>query len=437
MPLVSSWANSKQISSFPPAFPAVTCTAQATYLTGTSAQDHGITGNGWFHRTLNEVQFWKQSEKLIHGELLWETLKRQFGDSFTCAKLFWWFNMYSSADWTITPRPMYPADGRKIFDIYTNPMDMKEEIKRDLGEFPFPSFWGPMAGLPSSQWIAESAKWVETHHTPTLSLVYIPHLDYDLQRFGPGDERSIAAFQQADTLAGDLISFYESKGIEVLLLSEYGISAVSRSIAINRLFRDKGWLAIKPELGTDMLDCGASRAFAIADHQTAHIYINDPSLTGEIISLLAATDGIDKIRTGTPKDLPLHSSERMADLIVTAQPDAWFSYYYWNDDSHAPDFARCVDIHRKPGYDPAELFVAESIRFPMLKAAWFLLKKKLGFRALLRLTPLSAHQVKGSHGRDDVPPDEQPVFIGSSSLPPIEHATDVHKVIIEAFSSQG
>lgn len=435
MPRVSAWAAAKKITSFQPAFPAVTCAVQATYLTGIEPHQHGITGNGWFNRTFNEIQFWKQSEKLINGELIWETLKKRFGDNFTCAKVFWWFNMYSSADWTITPRPMYPADGRKIFDIYTRPMGMREDIKRDIGDFPFPSFWGPMAGEKSSRWIAESAKWIENRHAPDLSLVYIPHLDYDPQRFGPGDLRSIRAFEQADEIASNLISFYESKGIEVLLVSEYGISDVSSSVAINRIFRKKGWLAIKPELGTDMLDCGESRAFAVADHQTAHIYINDQSLREEILSTLSSIEEIEEIRPFLTSDAPLRNSERMADFIAVAKPNAWFTYYYWEEDSRAPDFARCVDIHRKPGYDPAELFIAPSIRFPKIRAAWFLLKKKLGFRALLRLTPIKADQVKGSHGRDHVPEQEQPVFIGPDHLPPVKKAVDVHAAILAAFSA--
>ena len=434
MPRLSAWAQKRKITSFPPTFPALTCSAQATYLTGMTPREHGIVGNGWFHKSFNEVQFWKQSEQLIHGELLWDTLKQRFGESFTCAKIFWWFNMYSSADWTITPRPMYPADGRKVFDIYTHPMKMREEIKQDLGEFPFPFFWGPMAGKKSSLWIAESAKWIEHRHKPHLSLVYIPHLDYDPQRFGPENALSIPAFEQADAIVSDLIAFYESKKVDVIILSEYGISEVAASIPINRIFREKGWLTIKPELGTDILDCGASRAFALADHQIAHIYINDPSLSEEIISTLSEIEGIEEIRPCHPETAPHPGKERMANFIAVAKPNAWFNYYYWIDDKRAPDFARCVDIHRKPGYDPAELFVAPKIRFPKLKAALFLLKKKLGFRALLRLTPLDGDQVRGSHGRDIIPEEEQPVFIASGKLPPIKQATDVHTALLAAFT---
>src|SRR6202021_1518901 len=146
-----------------PAFPAVTCTAQSTYLTGATPAQHGIVGNGWYERELAEVQFWKQSNHLVHGRKIWEEL-RELEPKFTCAKLFWWYNMYSTADYSITPRPMYPADGRKFFDIYSGPYSIREEIKQDLGEFPFPTFWGPAAGIKTPQgapdaatrWIAES-----------------------------------------------------------------------------------------------------------------------------------------------------------------------------------------------------------------------------------------------------------------------------------------
>ena len=165
-------------------FPRVTCTAQSSIITGTPPARHGIVGNGWYDRESAEVRFWKQSNHLVRGEKLWDKLRREI-PGFTCAKLFWWYNMHSSADFSITPRPLYPADGRKVFDVHTQPMGMRDELKRDLGEFPFPAFWGPAAGIASSEWIAASAKWVEEKHSPTLSLVYLPHLDYPLQKDGP------------------------------------------------------------------------------------------------------------------------------------------------------------------------------------------------------------------------------------------------------------
>ena len=321
--------------------------------------------------------------------------------------------MYSTADWALTPRPMYPADGSKVFDIHTQPMDLRERIKADLGEFPFPSFWGPAAGIDSSRWIAESAKWIEDKEKPTLNLVYLPHLDYCLQQYGPDAEEVVPELKAIDEVVGDLICFYQERGVEVVILSEYGISKVDHVIHLNREFRKRGWIQVKDELGLETLDCGGSRVFAVADHQVAHIYINDPSIHDAVMDLLENTEGVDEVRVPTEIWGEGVAADRAGDLIAVANSNAWFSYYYWEDDSKAPDFARCVDIHRKPGYDPAELFLDPEIKFPMAKIALFLLKKKLGLRALLDVVPLDAGLVKGSHGRDKVPETEQPVFIAA------------------------
>ena len=425
-PAIKAFADSVQLSCFPPAFPAVTCTAQSSFLTGKSPSSHGIVGNGWYDRESAEVKFWKQSNHIVHGEKIWEKL-RKVNPNATCAKMFWWYNMYSTADSAATPRPMYPADGRKVFDIHTQPMDLRALIKADLGEFPFPAFWGPAAGIDSSQWIAESAKWIEDKEMPTLNLVYLPHLDYCLQQYGPDAAEVVPELRAIDRVVGDLISFYQDRGVEVALLSEYGISKVDRVVHLNREFRKRGWIQVKDELGLETLDCGGCRAFAVADHQVAHIYINDPSIRDEVMDVLKNTDGVEEIR------IPLEiwgegvAAERAGDLIAVAESNAWFSYYYWEDDSKAPDFARCVDIHRKPGYDPTELFLDPELKFPKVKIALFLLKKKLGLRALLDVIPLDAGLVKGSHGRDKVPESEQPVFIAAGRA--VSCAQDVAQAI--------
>jgi predicted AlkP superfamily pyrophosphatase or phosphodiesterase len=368
----------------------------------------------------------------VRGEKLWDKLRREV-PGFTCAKLFWWYNMYSSADFSITPRPLYPADGRKVFDIHTQPMEMRDELKNDLGPFPFPAFWGPAAGIASSEWIAASAKWVEEKHSPTLSLVYLPHLDYPLQKDGPAAANIPAALRKIDALATDLIGYYESRGVRVLVLSEYGISPVSRAVHLNRLFREKGWIQIKDELCLESLDCGASRAFAVADHQVAHVYVNDATIREEVRDLLENTPGIDEVRTPAEIWGEGVATGRAGDFIAIAAADAWFTYYFWKDDAVAPDYARTIDIHRKPGYDPCELFIEPALKFPKLRIVKFLLKKKLGLRGLLDVIPLDASLVKGSHGRDAVADDERPVLLGSAY--PVSTAEDVHRAILAEFSA--
>jgi predicted AlkP superfamily pyrophosphatase or phosphodiesterase len=423
-----------------PAFPALTCTAQSNYVTGRAPRDHGIVANGWYNRELAEVQFWKQSNHVVHGRKIWDEL-RAADPGFTCAKLFWWYNMYSTADYSITPRPMYPADGRKVFDIYTYPFGIRTEMKKDLGEFPFPAFWGPAAGTKGkfepdevSRWIAEYAKWIENKYHPTLSLIYLPHLDYNLQRLGPQHVEIQNDFQRIDAIVGDLISFFEKNAIQVIVLSEYGISAVSQPVHLNRVLRQKGWVAIKEELGLELLDAGASRAFAVADHQVAHIYVNDALILPQVRAALEQTAGVERVLGPEEKRSLRIDHPRAGDLIAIAEENSWFTYYYWLDDALAPDFARTVDIHRKPGYDPVELFLDPAIRMPMVKIASKLLKKKLSFRMLMDVVPLDATLVKGSHGRIPSDKREFPILIAPAErVSKAEFdSTDVYQIIRSA-----
>jgi predicted AlkP superfamily pyrophosphatase or phosphodiesterase len=401
-----------------PVVPAVTCTAQSTYLTGLPPSGHGVVANGWYHRELAEVQFWKQSNHLVAGRKVWEDLRPRV-PGFTCAKLFWWYNMYSTADYSITPRPMYPADGRKVFDIHSHPSSIRPAIKRDLGEFPFATFWGPAAGIASpqggpaaaSEWIAASARWIEERHSPTLNLIYLPHLDYNLQRLGPNDPRIPDDVRAIDTIVGNLVDFFHARSIRTIVLSEYGITAVDTAIHLNRVLRQQGWLAVKEELGRELLDAGASRAFAVADHQIAHIYLNDPTIESGVRDVVAQQRGVAAVLGAAEKRTAGLDHPRAGDLVALARENAWFTYYYWLDDALAPDFARCVDIHRKPGYDPVELFIDPALGMPRLKIAWRLLKKKMGFRMLMDVIPLDATLVKGSHGVKPSREAEFPIVI--------------------------
>ena len=437
-PQIMSWLKHKQVAPIQPVLPAVTTTMQTTYLTGRRVSDHGIVANGWYNREQAEVQMWKQSNHLVKGQKFWDVLKAGH-PGFTVAKLFWWYNMYSTADYTITPRPMYPADGRKVFDVYTQPASIRDRIKESLGDFPFPAFWGPMAGIASSKWIADSARWIEEKYWPNLSLVYLPHLDYNLQRLGPDDPAIKDDLLAIDGVVGDLIQFYKNRAIRVILLSEYGITAVDRAVHINKILRQHGWIAIREEMGRELLDCGASRAFAMADHQVAHVYLNDPSILAEVREVLEQVPGIESVIDGIWKASVGLDHQRSGDLICVADDHSWFTYYYWEDDAKAPDFARCVDIHRKPGYDPVELFLDPSLKHPRLSVGSRLMKKKLGLRYLMDVIPLDASLVKGSHGR--VPRDRYDWPILAGDLPHLGDreyipATQVYHELLYAVQRQ-
>ncbi len=438
-PGINQFLRAGAKASILPAFPAVTCTAQSTYLTGLSPSQHGIVANGWYNRDLAEVQFWKQANQLVQGRKIWEEL-RATEPGFTCAKLFWWYNMYSTADYSITPRPMYPADGRKVFDIYTAPLSIRHEIKQSLGEFPFPTFWGPAAGVrtpqgsPSaaSEWIAASARWIEEKYHPTLSLIYLPHLDYNFQRLGPQHPAVAEDLRAIDKIVSDLISFFRAKEVQVMLLSEYGITPVNQPVHLNRVLRQQGWITIKDELGLEMLDCGASKAFAVADHQVAHVYLNDRSIEKKARLILEQQPGVARVLSRTEQAGIGIDHPRAGDLVVLANENAWFTYYYWLDDALAPDFARAIDIHRKPGYDPAELFLDPALKYPKLRIARRLLQKKLGFRMLMDVIPLDASLVKGSHGIRPASELDYPLLLTErTDLLPSKSiaATEVYQII--------
>jgi predicted AlkP superfamily pyrophosphatase or phosphodiesterase len=412
--------------------PAVTCSVQSTFTTGLMPAEHGAVANGWYFRDLAEVWLWRQANQLVAGEKIWEAARRR-DPSFTCAKLFWWYNMYSSADYSVTPRPLYPADGRKLPDIYSEPYDLRDELNEKLGTFPLFNFWGPNADIRSTRWIADSALHVFRTRNPTLTLVYLPHLDYNIQRLGPYDPAIAKDLGEVDAVCGELIESFERDGARVIVLSEYGITPVSGAVHINRALRRAGLLRAKPELGREMLDAGASEAFAVADHQVAHVYVRNPDRVGEVKSLLEQLDGVEVVLDGEGKRAAGIDHPRAGELVAVSRADRWFTYYYWLDDDRAPDYARTVDIHRKPGYDPVELFVDPEIRLPLLKVGLTVAKKKAGFRYLMDVIPLDASLVKGSHGRITDDPRAGPLLMtGDPDLLPDGpvHATDVKGLVL-------
>lgn len=418
-----------------PVLPAVTSTAQATMLTGRAPDGHGIVGNGWYDRESAEVRFWRQSNRLVQGPKVWDDI-RAMHPAFTCAQLFWWFNMHAAVDIAVTPRPMYLADGRKIPDIHTRPPELRDDLQDALGRFPLFSFWGPGANIESSKWIAACAQRTVERHRPGLTLVYLPHLDYPLQKLGPDDPSIPREVEAIDRVVGELAESLRSRGVRTIIVSEYGIEKVTAPVRINRFLRQRRLLAVRVERGRDHLDPGESRAFAVVDHQIAHVYVDDPARREQVAAMLADLDGVEEVLAGASRRERGLDHERSGDIVLVAAAGRWFSYDWWLDDAAAPDFARTVDIHRKPGYDPLELFIDPRLRFPRLAIAHRLLRRKLGFRTLLDVIPLDPALVRGSHGRDQVPEALRPLIItpddpgGPDEIP----AAQVRDEIVRAFA---
>jgi predicted AlkP superfamily pyrophosphatase or phosphodiesterase len=428
-PFLQAYVKQHQLRTIHPMVPAVTTAVQSTYVTGQWPAEHGIVGNGWYDRQDSEVKFWKQSNKLVEAPKIWDKAKR-LDPAFTCSKMFWWYNMYSSADYSVTPRPQYLSDGRKAPDCYANPASLRDHLQRELGTFPLFQFWGPGANIKSTQWIADASVMTDGLYDPTLTLIYLPHLDYCLQKFGQDLGKINKELGEVDGVVKQLVTYYEQKGAEVIILSEYGITNVNNPIHLNRIFRQEGLIAVREERGTELLDAGASKAFAVADHQVAHVYINDPSVYKKVRGILERTPGIQLVLDREGKRAHNMHHARSGEFVVVADTNSWFTYYYWMDDQRAPDFARLVDIHRKPGYDPVEMFMNPADPLIKLKAGFKLLKKKLGFRYLMNVIPLDATLIRGSHGGVGEGSQYHPVLITkpTGKADPVQ-ATDIYNII--------
>lgn len=412
MPHLRALARTGSSAPLGTVLPAVTCTAQATFLTGAAPREHGIVGNGWYFRDLGEILLWRQHNALVGGDKLWDAARRAH-PGYTVANICWWYAMGADTDWTVTPRPVYYADGRKEPDCYTRPPALHDELTHLLGTFPLFHYWGPAAGLASSQWIIDATRHLLATRHPDLALCYLPHLDYDLQRHGPGDPRAHRAAADLDTALAPLLHDAATTGRTVVALSEYAITPVTRPVDPNRALRRAGLLEVHTQDGMEYLDPAASRAFAVADHQLAHVYVRRPQDLDAARTVLSALDGVDQLLDDAGKKQHGLDHPRSGELVAVAEPDAWFSYRYWLDDAAAPDFARLVEIHRKPGYDPAELFWDPQDPYVRLRAAAQLARKKLGLRYRMQVVPLDPSPVRGSHGRLPAHPDQGPVIICS------------------------
>nr|BFD81639.1 alkaline phosphatase family protein [Streptomyces sp. Xyl84] len=432
MPHLRALADSGSHAPLGTVLPAVTCAAQSTFLTGTTPAEHGIVGNGWYFRELGDVLLWRQHNGLVAGDKLWDAARRAH-PGYTVANICWWYAMGADTDFTVTPRPVYHADGRKEPDCYTRPPALHDELTERLGTFPLFHFWGPGADLVSSRWIIDATRHINRTRRPDLTLSYLPHLDYDLQRHGPDDPRSLKAAADLDAALAPLLADARAEGRTVVALSEYGITRADRPVHINRALRRAGLLEVHTQDGMEYLDPTASRAFAVADHQIAHVYVRRPEDLAATRAALDGLPGLGLLLDDEGKKAHHLDHPRSGELVAVAAPDAWFTYYYWLDDDRAPDFARLVEIHRKPGYDPAELFMDPHDPYVKVKAATALARKKLGLRYRMAVVPLDASPVRGSHGRLPASDDEGPLLICSTprAVGGRLAATDVKSLLLD------
>ncbi|MQW74983.1 alkaline phosphatase family protein [Nocardioides sp. dk4132] len=408
MPRLRRLADTGSSAALDPLLPAVTCSMQSTFLTGLPPAGHGIVGNGWFFRDLGEVFLWRQHNRLVQGEKVWETIRRHV-PGYTVANVCWWYAMGASTDWTVTPRPIYYADGKKAPDFYARPPQLHHELREELGEFPLFQYWGPTASLRSTEWIVGAARRLMPR--ADLTLAYLPHLDYDLQRYGPGTPEATRAAADVDRALAPLLDDAERCGARVVVLSEYGITRADTPVDVNRVLRAEGLLEVYTQDEMEYLDPWASRAFAVADHQVAHVYVADPADLERVRAVCAGLPGVAEVLDRGGQAQVGLDHERAGELVLVAEPTAWFTYYYWDDDDRAPDFARGVEIHRKPGYDPAELFFDPADRLVKARAALTLARKTVGLRYAMKVVPLDPAPVRGTHGRLPLRDEEGPMVL--------------------------
>lgn len=393
LPNISRILSSVPVLSMNTSFPAVTCSVQATLTSGYPPSEHGIVSNGIYDRQTHQVSFWEQYSSLVERPRIWDLMK-QHDPRLKVAVLFWQNSLYANADIIVTPKPIH-LDNQMIMWCYSKPVGFYEEIAEKQGEFDLKSYWGPLSSIKSSQWIAGAAIHTIVRHKPDLVLVYLPHLDYSAQKNGPESEEFRKSTLELDGMIGDILAALEennAKEYEIALVSEYGFNTVNHSVSPNLLLRQSGLLSVRKIKEKEYIDYEHSKAFAMADHQVTHLFIK-PGYEDDVKSGMRNHEGIAQtLDRKMQKSLKIDHA-RSGELILCSQKHSWFNYHWWEEEKFAPDFTFNVDIHRKPGYDPLELFM------------------DFKTRTILHDTTL----VKGSHGIIGDDPDSLPIF--ATSIP--------------------
>ena len=407
-----------QIVNLVPSFPCVTCPVQANMTTGRLPAMHGVVANGFYWRQKRQVEMWTSPNDCIERPQIWDLLAHVEG-AVTSAV---WFAMHSvgaEADFICTPKPVHNPDGSESLWCYTRPTELYGELRDELGHFPLQHFWGPLANIRSTAWIGQSAAIAARRWLPDFFSIYLPHLDYAAQKLGPDSPAAAAALAELDAELGRLhAAMQEAYGDELLWLvaGEYAITPVDHVVYPNRVLREAGLLIVRQEVDGEHLDLASSTAWALVDHQFSHVFVagGDEQTAQRVAAIFRNQPGIAEVLVGDQRGRYALDIARSGEVILISAPNSWQAYYYWLSDNKAPDFARTVDIHRKPGYDPVELHVDMATRS----------------------IPLDATLIRGSHGAPAVDPAQRTVLLASKPiLPdgPTVADTDVFGVVMKQF----
>jgi len=359
-PNLQAYAEQNIQRTVKPVLPAVTQSMQATYITGKAPSDHGIVGNGFYDRAYNEHRFWNASAGLLDQPPCWVSHE---GKEVKTAALFWWTCLGGGLHTYLNVAPFHLSSGETVSSCYSTPSRFYSDIlEKELGPFPLHRFWGPGVSIESSEWIMKAAMITVSERKPDILYVYLPHMDYSLQRSGPGSKEANKHLKELDDLLQDMLQKAGGDDFNLIILSEYGITPVNGSVSLNRTLKDSGHFHVRVCNGREYPDLAGSSAFAICDHQAAHIYIKESSKTKNVSEIISGVAGVDRILDAVGKKEEGLDHARSGDLVALSAEDKWFDYAWWDDEKLAPDYAFTVDIHRKIGYDPLELIFDKAKR---------------------------------------------------------------------------
>ncbi|MEX2288430.1 MAG: nucleotide pyrophosphatase/phosphodiesterase family protein [Planctomycetaceae bacterium] len=421
MPRLSGIAQDDAARPLQPSFPCVTCTVQASLTTGVGPGKHGVIANGFYWRDRGKVEMWTAWNDAVEAPQIWDRL-HEHDPSLTSAVWFGLLIKGAAADFICTPAPIHNPDGSESLWCYTKPPELYGELRDALGHFPLMNFWGPLSSIKSTAWIVDSAVVAAKRFLPRFSYVYLPHLDYAAQKFGPDSPQALVALGELDAVIGKLHDGYRDAGLSDalwLVASEYVITPVDGVAYPNRILRQAGFLSLDVREGLEYLVAAQSSAWALADHQIAHVFVRNSAEIDGVANLFRRDENVAEVLVGNERAKRGIDHPRAGEIVLIAKPTRWFAYYWWLDDAKAPSFARTVDIHQKPGYDPVEMFIDMPAR----------------------TIPLNAALAKGSHGYPADDDERRGVLLCSdaTALPPSKDGPikdiDVAAIILRYFGA--